>query len=187
MKHNILVFSVVGLIALGAGCATPQDSPPLYPKDSGAQVVATVSQFDTIAENPDGHVGQEIKLAGRVDTLEETPEGYQVLAKWLPYPEKKALDQGPRDPKVDPRRHFLIRFKGKRDRTFVTTHGNKFILEGTVAGTKGTLINMFGLRKDLLYVNATCVHVWETGIDVISQDPDSEFPDVRNKTFCADQ
>ncbi len=187
MKSHILEFGVVGLLVLCVGCATPPSSEPLYPDDKDALAVMTVSQFDAIASNPNGYVGKEIKLAGRVDILASTQEGYEVLARWLPYPEKQALDQGLRDPKVKPREYFLIRFKGKRERTFVTTHGNVFILEGTVLGIKGTVVNMFGLRKDLLYVNAQCVHVWETGADFISDAPDSQYPDARSKTFCADQ
>ena len=187
MKRYLLMLSIVGFLGFSEGCGTLQSSQPLYSDDTDAQAVRDVALFDTMTKTPDGYVGQKIRLAGRVDLLQSTPEGYEVIAEWLPYPEKLALEQGPGNPKVEPRRHFLINFKGKRDRTFVTTHGNTFILVGTVAGTKEVIINLFGLKKDLLYVNATCVHVWETGMSIINNAPDSEHSDNRSKTFCADK
>ncbi len=187
MLHTFLVYSVVGLITLCAGCTTQQSVVPLYPDDPGAQAVRTSSQFDTITNNSNEYVGQKIKLAGRIEYLISSKEGYEVLAKWLPYPEIQPLDQGPRDPEVDPRRYFLIHFEGKRERPFVTTHGNVFILQGTVEGTRKALVNTLGHRQNLLSVNTQCVHVWETGDDTISDSPDSQYPDARSKTFCADQ
>ncbi len=67
------------------------------------------------------------------------------------------------------------------------TQGNKFIVEGTVKGTKNALISLFGNEKSLLYVNAKCVHVWETGQSSLSKSPDSDYLEARRKTFCADQ
>ena len=186
MKHYILVSCIVSLFAICEGCATSKNSSPVYSDDKEAQAVMDVNQFDTIANHPNEYVKQKVKLAGRIDVLKSTQEGYEVLAKWLPYPDKQALNQGPQDPKIDPRRQFAVHFKGKRDRVFVTSRGNKFILEGTVKGTQGTLVNTFGLEKDLLYINAICVHVWETGIDEIMTSPDTKN-DHRSKTFCADR
>jgi hypothetical protein len=55
-----------------------------------------------------------------------------------------------------------------------------------VEGTKKALVNVFGPRQNLLYVNTKCVHIWETGEAEIRATADSEFPDVRERTLCAD-
>ena len=148
-------------------------------------MVTTSAQFDEMAGNSANYLGKETKLAGAVVSIDKTDEGYLVLARWLPYPKTKA-DQGPKVTQTDDTRHFLIRFVGKREKVFYTTRGNKFLLEGTVEGEKKALVNVFGPRQNLLYVNTKCVHIWETGEAEISATHDSEFPDVRERTLCAD-
>ena len=70
---------------------------------------------------------------------------------------------------------------------FYTTRGNKFLLEGNVEGIKKALVNIFGNEENLLYVNAKCVHVWETGGEKISSGyAESEYAETRERTLCAD-
>ena len=66
------------------------------------------------------------------------------------------------------------------------TRGNKFLLEGKMDGTKKAWVNVFGPKQSLLYINAKCVHVWETGVEAISSSTDSEYPGTRERTLCAD-
>lgn len=186
MRKGILVFSLLGLVGLQSGCTTSPGSDVLFPEDEGAKIVTTSSQFDELAENSENYVGQETKLAGAVVSIDQTAEGYLVLAKWLPYP-KTYEEQPPQVGQIDGDRHFLMRFIGKREQVFYTTHGNKFLLEGKVEGTKKALVNVFGPRKNLLSVNAKCVKIWETGGDVDSgSQRDSEYAPTRKRTLCAD-
>ena len=185
MRKGILVLSVLGLMGLQNGCAPHPGSDLLFPKGNGAKMVTTGAQFDEMAGNSEKYLGHETMLAGAVMSIDHTDEGYFVLAKWLPYPKTKA-DKGPKAGQADDTRHFLIRFLGKREKVFYTTRGNKFLLEGTVEGTKKALVNVFGPRQNLLYVNTKCVHIWETGEAEIRATADSEFPDVRERTLCAD-
>lgn len=186
MRKKILVLGILGLVGLQIGCSTLPGSDLLSSKSNGTKTVTTSPQFDEIANNPSSYVGQERKLAGAVVSMDQTDEGYIILAEWLPYPETQ-LEEGPKMGQSDRSRHFLIRFIGKREKEFYTTRGNIFLLEGTVEGTKRALVNVFGPRKDLLYVNAKCIRIWETG-----QDPDSssqrdvEYPPTRSRTLCAD-
>ena len=185
MRKAILVLSVLGLVGLQSGYPTHAASDVFFPEDKGAKIVTTSSQFDEIAGNSENYVGQETKLSGAVVSIDQTAEGYLVLARWLPYP--KQTDQIPEVGQTDDSRHFLIRFVGKREKVFYTTRGNKFLLEGKVAGTKKALVNVFGPRKDLLYINAKCIKIWETGEDDDnSSQRDSEYAPTRKRTLCAD-
>jgi len=185
MRKGILVLSVLGLMALQNGCTTSPDSAVLFPEDKGAKIVKRSSQFDELAGNSEKYLAQETKIAGAVVSIDQTDEGYLVLARWLPYP--KQADQMPRVGQTDDSRHFLIRFVGKREKVFYTTHGNRLLLEGKVAGTKKALVNVFGPKQNLLYVNAKCIKIWETGEDDDStSQSDSEYSPTRQRTLCAD-
>ncbi len=185
MRKGFLVFSLLGLVGLQIGCTTLTGSDLLSSKSNGTKTVTTSQQFDEMAGNSENYVGQDTKLAGAVVSIDQTAEGYLVLARWLPYPKQE--DQAPKVGQAEDSRHFLIRFVGKREKTFHTNHGNKFLLEGTVAGTKKALVNVFGRKQNLLYVNTTCIKIWENGHDADSSSQiDSEYPPTRKRTLCAD-
>jgi hypothetical protein len=158
----------------------------MTPQGNGNKTVTASSQFDDMSEHSDKYLGQETRLVDSIVNIDETDEGYLVLAKWLPYP-TTLLEQGPVACESKGDRHFLIRFVGKRDREFYAIRGNKFLLEGTVEGIKQGVVNVVGPKKDLILINAKCVHLWETGeSEVNSGQGDSEYPPVRQRTLCAD-
>lgn len=186
MKKGILLFVVTVFMNLQSGYPAHAASDVLFPEDKGAKVIITSAQFDEIAGNSENYLGQELKLAGAVVSIDQTTEGYLVLAKWLPYP-KNYEDQPPQVGLTDDQRHFLIRFVGKREKVFYTTHGNRFLLEAKVEGTKKALVNVFGPKKTLLSVNTKCIKIWETGEDDDnSSQRDSEYAPTRKRTLCAD-
>ena len=186
MNKGILVFSLLGLVGMQNGCTTPLDSDLMFPERDGAKIVTTSAQFDEMAGNSEKYLGHEVKLAGAVVSIDQTDEGYLVLAKWLPYPTTQ-VDKGPRAGQANEKRHFLIRFVGKRKKVFYTTRGNKFLWEGKVEGTKKALVNLFGPEGNLLYLNTRCVHVWETGeLEISGDSMDSQYPETRERTLCAD-
>jgi len=186
MGKAILVFTVLGFMGLQNGCAPHPGSDLLFPKGNEAKIVTTSAQFDEMAGNSEKYLGHETMLAGAVMSIDQTDEGYLVLAKWLSYPKTQA-DKGPKVGQTDGKRHFLIRFVGKREKVFYTTRGNLFLLEGNVEGTKKALVNIFGNEENLLYVNAKCVHIWETGEGKISSGyAESEYAETRERTVCAD-
>jgi len=84
MRKAILVFTVLGLVGLQNGCTTPPGSDLLFPKGNGAKMVTTSSQFDEMAGNSEKYLGHETMLAGAVMSIDQTDEGYLVLARWLP-------------------------------------------------------------------------------------------------------
>ncbi|MDR4482224.1 MAG: hypothetical protein R3B95_03055 [Nitrospirales bacterium] len=186
MRKVIIMFGILGLVSLQIGCTKLPGSDLLSPTSNGTKTVTTSQQFDELADNSPAFLGQEKRLAGAVVSIDQTDEGYSILAEWLPYPTRE-IEEGPKISQADRSRHFLIRFIGKREKEFYTTRGNIFLLEGTVEGTKKALVNVFGPRKDLLYVNARCVRIWETGQDGDpSSQLDSQYPPRRNRTLCAD-
>ncbi|GJL68584.1 MAG: hypothetical protein NPIRA06_12190 [Nitrospirales bacterium] len=186
MRKGIIALGIFGLVSLQIGCAALPGSDLLLSKANGTKTVTTDQQFDELADNSSSFLHQEKRLAGAVVSIDQTDEGYLILAEWLPYP-KMALEEGPKIGQSDRSRHFLIRFVGKREKDFYTTRGNIFLMEGTVEGTKKALVNVFGPRKDLLYVKAKCIRIWETGQDRDSSSQlDSQYPPRRNRTLCAD-
>jgi starvation-inducible outer membrane lipoprotein len=186
MRKGIIVLGILGLVGLQIGCTALPGSDLLSSNSNGTKTVASNSQFDEIADNPSSYLGQEKRLAGAVVSIDQTDEGYLILAEWLPYPQTQ-IEEGPQIGQTDRSRHFLIRFIGKREKEFYTTRGNIFLLEGTVEGTQKALVNVFGPRKDLLYVNAKCIRIWETGQDDSrSSQLDNQYPPTRNRTLCAD-
>jgi len=186
MKKGILMLGLFGFVILSIGCATMPGSELLVSKGNEDKMVTSSAQFDDMAGNSSKYQDRIVMLAGAIMNIDQTDEGYLVLAKWLPYP-KMRPEEGPLASKSDGDRHFLIRFVGKRKKEFYSIHGNKFLLEGMVAGTKQGVVNLFGPKEDLLFVKAKCVHVWETGeAEVSSGQGDSEYSPVRSRTLCAD-
>lgn len=181
MNRRIMDIGVAICVAWLSACAPMMNGSPKYPV-SEAGAVTSVSQFD---ERLTSHSGTEIRVAGRIQRIDTTPDGYDVLASWLPYPTEFRLGGAPMDASSDQVRHFVFHFHGKPKSPFTTWRGNKFMLEGRVEGTRHTVVDMFGTRKALLYVRADCVRVWETGGDTVNRDPDAAYPDAMAHTFCA--
>ncbi len=184
MRRTIIELVLAGSALVLSGCASMQDVPPAYPQGA-AGVVTSLSQFDERVAGVAGHLGTEIRAAGRIQRIDSTADGYDVLASWLPYPTDFRMGSAPMDVSPDQVRHFVFHFHGKPKSPFTTWKGNKFLLEGRVEGTRNTVVDVFGTNKDLLYVRADCVRVWETGGDTVNQDPDAEYPDAMAHTFCA--
>ncbi len=187
MRNGMLAVGVLGIIGLLGGCAgtTPGSNVLTFPY-SGENPVVSGSQFDEIFTNAQKYQGAERKLAGAIVRIDETEDGYLALVRWLPYPQKQ-IEEGPKVSQTDGDRHYLVRFLGKRKKKFHTSGGNKFYVDGKILGTKKGLVNVFASRKDLLYVDAKCVHIWETGqVSIRSGAGDSDYPEPRERTLCAD-
>lgn len=186
MKKGILLLGLLGLVGWQTACTATPGSELLAPKGNENNMVTTGAQFDDMAGNPSKYQDRAAMLAGAIVSIDETDEGYRVLAKWLPYP-KSRPEEGPIAEESEGKRHFLFRFVGKREREFHTIRGNKFLMEGTVEGTKKGLVHLLGSEQDLLHVNAKCVHIWETGeSNVSSGQAASEYGPARQRTLCAD-
>ncbi len=187
MKNGMWAWGIVGFIMVMSGCSTVNSgsNAPTF-QYSGGNPIISRTQFDETFANASNRQGQDVKLAGAVVRIDETEEGYLVLARWLPYPQKQ-IEEGPKVKNADDHRHFLLRFVGKREKKFHTTGGNKVLVDGQIQGTKRGLVNVFASRNNLLYVNAKCVHVWETGqVSIRNGAGDSDYPEPRERTLCAD-
>ena len=187
MRTPIFLSGAVGLMFLLTGCETGPESRPRYPEGKQLPVVSSASTFDGIVTGISGYEGKEIKVAGRIQNIDSTEEGYVVFAKWLPYPKQYSIGAGPPDSPSDQDRHFVFSFRGKRKSPFTMYRGNKFIMEGRVQGTRKMVVDITGTQRQLLHLVAGCVRVWETGMGTMSTGPDSQYPDARAHTFCPDK
>ena len=184
LKKTPVMAAFCGLLII-TGCAVPPQSEEPDFSDDKVPAVRSPSEFDQVLSDSASNKGQAIKLAGRVDRIESTDEGYKVTANWLPYPPARRIDQGPKDVQMKESRRFLIFFRGKvKSRPFYLVRGNRFVMEGTIGGTQRAVVDIFGTQSDLLYVHADCVRVWETGIAGGGTEPDSQYPDAVARTFC---
>jgi len=175
------------------GCATSMTSDPTFPVDA-VPAVTSSSQFDKVTKGADGSKGQMIKLAGRIIDVSTTQEGALIIASWLPFPKQTSLEEGPPDSPATKGRHFVFLFPGTIRDPFipgeaydpkVAWEGNRFILEGKLAGKKTVVLDPLGDQKSLLHVQARCIHVWETGQSEVADQPDSQWAGTIGRTFCA--
>ncbi len=186
MNHRLLWLGFLGLIGWQSGCTATPGSELFTPQTDQGAIVVTTTQFDNLRMHVADHLQETTLLAGAVMNIDETAEGYLVLAEWLPYPQDQP-EEGPQPLDSDDHRYFLFQLAAKPEKEFETVHGNTFLLEGTVAGTRSKAVYLFGVRENLLYVNAQCVHLWETGEDTLSSSPgDAEYPPTRHRTICVE-
>jgi hypothetical protein len=157
---------------------------PTFPEDATPKVV-TEADFQKFASDVEGKKGQMVKLAGRMIGFDPSQEGTIILAEWLPYPVDLDLEDGPKDYDVDTHLRFAVRYPGETHDPQFKWEGNKFILEGTIQGTRTMVLDLFGTHKKLPYVMARCIHVWETGETEEFDQPDVQFkgPHIA-RTFC---
>ena len=188
MRKLPLYVNVAAVLVLLSGCASPEErkAETLFGSDQIPAVKST-DQLDKIVGDIPAHQGKPIRLAGRVLRVDSVEGGYTALARWLPYPSPRRVDKGPKDDQADDGPRFVISYRGiVKDRPY-TSLGNKFVLEGTVNGTRKTVVDVFGTQKDLLHVDARCVRVWETGVSDIGGTPDSDIPLAVSRTFCVEE
>ena len=180
------------ILSLHLGCAALSGNDPVFPEDQ-VPAVMTVTDFDRIWDNLENYKGMTVKLAGRIVDTTSTPDGAVILANWLPYVSHFDLEDGPPDMSHLHLRHFAFLFPGITGDPFakgpdydpqVAWEGNKFVLEGTVAGSRTMVVNLLGKEKTLLLVRAQCIHVWETGESEPSDQPDSQWAGQIARTFC---
>lgn len=186
-RISMMRIAIASLFLLFAGCAQmgKTETPPYPIGKVGA--VTSLAQFDQWVEEAPDSKGKEIRLAGRIQNIESTDKGYEVLAKWRPYPAGLRIMGDLNAVPSDQGRHFLMYYQGKPNADFRSWRENMFIMEGTVEGTRSAVVDVFGTKKDLLYVRVNCVHVWETGESVMGTDPDSQYNSARERTLCVEK
>ena len=193
MRISLNLLGVI-LLLLTLGCALTSPPEPSFLEDQVPAIISS-SDFDRIWGNLDGYKGMTVKLAGRIIDTTTTPEGAVVLAAWFPYLPHFDLEDGPPDTATHHGRHFAFLFPGFTGDPFVkgpdydplmAWEGNKFVMEGSVKGSRTMVINVAGDKQAMLFIRARCVHVWETGESEPSSDqPDSQWPGQIARTFCA--
>ena len=179
------------ILSLPLGCAA-FESDPVFPDDQ-APAIIRVSDFDRILDNLDTYKGMTVKLAGRIVNTTSSQKGAVVLANWLPYISHFPLEDGPPDTTHLHLRHFAFLFPGIVGDPFakgpdydqqVAWEGNKFVMEGTVEGSRTMVVGVLGEEEAMLLVRAQCIHVWETGESEPSDQPDSQWAGQIARTFC---
>jgi len=180
------------MLSLLLGCVSSSASDPIFPEDQAPAIIST-TDFDRIWDNLDGYKGMTVKLAGRIVDTTSTRDGAVILATWLPYVSHFNLEDGPPDTEAGHSRHFAFLFPGIAGDPFakgpdydplVAWEGNKFVLEGTVKGSRTMVLNVVGEEKTMLLVSTRCIHVWETGESEPSDQPDSQWAGQIARTFC---
>lgn len=156
----------------------------LLPQD-GTQKISTPEDFQKLVSGIEENKGLTVKLAGRMISFDPSDEGTIIIAEWLPFPVDLDLEDGPKDSDQDTGLRFALRYPGETHDPQFKWRGNKFILEGNIQGTRSVTMDLFGSSKNLIYVMARCIHVWETGETEEFDQPDVQFkgPHIA-RTFC---
>lgn len=192
MRNYIIFIGYFIILSLPMGCGTLSASDPVFPDDQVPAIIS-VTDFDRIWDNLDNYKGMTVKLAGRIVDTTSTPDGAVIFANWLPYVSHFDLEDGPPDMTHLHLRHFAFLFPGIPGDPFakgpdfdlqVAWEGNKFVMEGTVEGSRTMVVNLLGEEKTMLLVRAQCIHVWETGESEPSDQPDSQWAGQIARTFC---
>ena len=187
------VSGLLGMLVVSSGCQGLPTTEPTFPKDD-VRAVRTAAQFDALVQQAGRGERQPIKLAGRVVSVEVTDRGAVVLATWLPFPRHTSLESAPSDSPSAQGRKFVFLFPGTIRDPFTPNgvydpaagwEGNRFLVEGAIAGAKTMTVDAVGEEKPLLSVTARCVHVWETGQSERATQPDSHWAGSVARTFCA--
>ena len=183
MKTFLTVIGFSVLLTLSSGCAALSEGDPVFPDDH-VPAILTVSDFDRIWDNLDTYQGMAVKIAGRIVNSTSTQEGAVVLANWIPYLPHFPLEDGPPDTTHLHLRHYAFLFPGLEGDPFakgpdydqqVAWEGNKFVMEGSVEGSRTMVVDVMGKKKTMLLLRAQCIHVWETGESEPSDQPDSQW------------
>ena len=179
-------------LTLPLGCAALSESDSVFPDDQVPAIIS-VTDFDRIWDNLDDYKGMTVKIAGRIVDTTSTQDGAVVLANWLPYVSHFELEDGPPDTTHLHLRHFAFLFPGIEGDPFakgpdydqqVAWEGNKFVMEGSIEGSRTMVVNLLGEERTMLLVRAQCIHVWETGESEPSDQPDSQWAGQIARTFC---
>jgi len=122
-----------------------------------------------------------VPVGGRLVTTQQQ-DGVLVVAEKLPLLHDDP-SQGP-DEKASADGWFMFFLKGDIEE-LGRKPGNKLVVVGKWEGTQ--VAEVRGLKKDLPYLVARCVHVWKTGRENISDFPhlkDGYYP-LPRQTYCA--
>ena len=192
MRYSRSFLGYVLIFFLLMGCAAVTGSEPVFPDDQVPAIIS-VTDFDRIWDNLDNYKGMTVKIAGRIVDTTQTSDGAITLANWIPYVSHFELEDGPPDQTHLHLRHFAFLFPGIAGDPFakgpdydqqIAWEGNKFVMEGSVEGSRTMVVNPLGKEQTMLLVRTQCIHVWETGESEPSDQPDSQWADHIARTFC---
>lgn len=160
--------------------------------DNGAPAIDQPEEFTALAAHQERFKGQSVRIAGRIAGVEPQQGGLLIIAEWLLFPKNPNLrpeTPHPGDQRgVDNKKpRFLVLYAGTIESDF-TWQGNEFLAIGEPKGTQ-ELVNIVGTVDVVPYIEARCVHVWQTGSADLSQytlsDPLTfRYPPPLERTYC---
>ena len=177
MKSILGGLISAGVFLIFQGCSTA----PLFPNYTSEEVQK--EQFGVLIAEPDVYRGRAVKVAGRVVGVESTEKGTLIIAEWLPYPQKGQY--GPGDNEFTGQNRFTLLYPGAID-PWSSWQGNRFIMTGEIEGTQNMVASFTGATREVPYMVARCIHVWEVGDNLWWNQPDTDpsgYPYLQ-QTFC---
>ena len=124
--------------------------------------------------------------------MEPQDQGLQLIADWLVYPKNPNLR--PENPSTQDKKdfdnkkpRFLVFYSGTIESDFLW-QGNEFLAIGETKGTQ-ELVNVVGASHVVPYIEARCLHIWQTGSADLSEyttaDPLTfRYPPPLERTYC---
>ena len=188
-RYLVKSIPTVGAFLLLAcfGCVEIQTFP-----DNGGPAIYQATNFGTLLTHPDQFQGQSVRIAGRIAGVELQDRGLLLIADWLVYPKNPNLR--PENPSTQDRKElddnkprFLVFYSGTIESDFLW-QGNEFLVIGETKDPQ-ELVNIVGTSRLVPYVEARCLHIWQTGSADLSEfttaDPLTfRYPPPLERTYC---
>lgn len=140
-------------------------------------------EFGVLKAQPDVYKGRLVQLAGRIVDIEQEPNGTLLVVRNLPIKNNKPMDSV--EESAQPSERFAVLYPGKIDPAGLR-FGDEIVVVAQVQGEK-SLRPLAGLYERPPYMVASCMHVWKTGGDNISDFPDyvDTYYPLEEKTYCS--
>ena len=184
--HNRFIF-LFPLLILSISCVEITTFP-----DNGSPSINQLEDFVSLVDHPSGYQGRFLRMAGRMVGIEKQEQGSMIIGEFMLYPKNPNLR--PETPNTDraytrgkKRRRFLVVFSESIDPQFLW-NGNEFLVFGQYTGTQD-FVNIVGSSQPAPYIQAQCLHVWNTGsadLQEFTDQPGPGFPyfPPMERTFC---
>lgn len=185
LRHLIMLSTVTVCVIL-SGCAA--SSTPFPPKvmENVSPTFHFEAWRDASPTNPSGKSdsGLKVELGGRIVQASKNGKGIVIVAEQLPIVTRPVY--GPtEDVKRTGDYEFAFLYPGEIEPQDLR-NGNRFVIVGTTTSRRPVVVN--GVSKTEPFLQADCIHVWQTGRTEIAEFKESVgggYSPLPEKTYCA--
>ena len=124
--------------------------------------------------------------------IEQSDHGFLIIAEWMVFPKNPNLRPENFRTEVQSKSNikksrFIVSYSGTIESDFLW-EGNEFLAIGQVTGTQ-ELVDIVGSSQSVPFLEAHCLHVWQTGSADLSEYTQADpltfrYPPPLERTYC---